>query len=105
MYVQKIPTMNKGIAMLLDPKNIIHPINTRKPGRKTGTGSRTARLEIRCKPDLLQLLELLQKEGWTYAGKSTSDIIHAAVMHLAKIDLSECKDNEMYNKIWKLQDK
>lgn len=61
-----------------------------------------AKLQIRCKPELLQVLELLQKEGWNYKGKSYSDIIHAAVKHLAKIDLSENDDSKTYNAVWEL---
>lgn len=92
--------MNKGIKLLLSDK----PIRKCSSGRKKGSGDRTARLEIRCKPELLEVLEELQRIGWTWAGKSSSDIIHAAVKHLAKIDLSDGTSDELYNKIWKLSD-
>ena len=74
----------------------------KKSGPKKGSGDRTARLEIRCKPELLQVLKLMQQEGWSYQGKSFSDIIHAGVKHLAKLDLVESKDDDVYAAVWKL---
>lgn len=97
--------VHKSIHMLLDPKNLVVPglkKKSGKPGRPAGSGKLTARLEIRCKPELLQVLTLMQAEGWTYQGKSCSEIIHAAVKHLAKLDLSESKDNDTYAAVWDL---
>lgn len=58
----------------------------KKPGRKAGTAERTARLEIRCTPELLTVLRALTKESWAYSatGFTISDMVHLAVRNLSR---------------------
>lgn len=58
----------------------------KKPGPKSGSGSRTAVINCRCRPETLQLLKYLQKSGWNTAGKSVADLIEQAVYEMVLLN-------------------
>lgn len=55
--------------------------------RQKGTAERTERLDIRCIPELITVLDAIIKESWAYGNNnscySRSDIIHFAIREVA----------------------